>query len=225
MQQHTRPRSTGPEDAGRVGAIDKTFQAFLLRQQDLLRRKDAQLQKTPTEMQVAAKVVKVGQDVIDNFINRKKEAVSQKAARIQQMQEEMIREVCMSTEFAQKAHAADNIQPPDFIDRHYKNVHLFRENSVAKAKARWKVDQPYEAGESKVLDNSRKVTLEEALETHKRLQAHPGMHNREPPDLTPKPVEPVFRVSGNPYTGGKTDRLVEKLGDKACVYAFPASID
>ena len=145
---------------------------------------------------------------IQGFLKRKEEEVLEKAACMRKRQDLAWAEVCLSSPYAQKLHSKEATQPPDFLDRHYRNHEDFRNHAVTKALAKWKIDNPHEAGESKVLDNSKVITLAEARAFYAKVSEYPNCANREPPNREPKILEPVFRSSGNPYQGGKVPEIV-----------------
>ena len=57
------------------------------------------------------------QDVIEGFLKRMKDEVSERALMLEKKQEEFMAEVCLSTAFAKKLHSRENVQPSDFLDR------------------------------------------------------------------------------------------------------------
>lgn len=51
-------------------------------------------------------------------------------------------------------------------------------------------------------------------------QDFPHVSNRERPTST-EPPEPGFNFTGNPYEGGKAEKLLEKLGPKSGITLPP----
>mmetsp|Transcript_98354 Transcript_98354/g.158593 ORF Transcript_98354/g.158593 Transcript_98354/m.158593 type:complete len:207 (-) Transcript_98354:77-697(-) len=201
--------------------VDPNFHSFLSRQKESLERKARRCLTAPPPVPM----MQASMEVIEEFIKRKQDSVGDKAACILKMQETFMAEVCLSTAFAQKMHSKEVVQSSQFLDRHYKGVEAERVRHVAKARAKWKLEYGHEVGESYVLDNLRVVTSAEAASLYQKLSEFPNISNREPPNLDPKVIEPMFRSSGNPYQGGKADFLRAYLGEKACLAPLPASID
>jgi len=164
---------------------------------------------------------------IQAYIEQKQIYIVEKRAMIARQQDEEIEAKRMATEWARRLNSKEIVQTPEFLDRNFTFAHEMRDALKEEALKSWKTDYPFEAGESRILDNNKVITIKEAVEIYKRMSTFPNIANREPPNKEPKEFEaPNFRtMCANPYQGGKADWLRHKLGERAGVEPLPSRID
>ncbi len=160
---------------------------------------------SPTKSDGGKKADKKGDgvDKFDLFFKRNMEYRAAKEEYLEQLQD-----------FFCPPRAGSPVQAPWFMERHDpKRVHEYFQEVVNDAQRKWRQDHPLDPGESPLF-KKKTVTQEEVDRYWKKNKDYPHVSNREPPTQAVPPV-PGFRTSGNPYEGGKADRLLTKLGPKA----------
>mmetsp|Transcript_38586 Transcript_38586/g.89978 ORF Transcript_38586/g.89978 Transcript_38586/m.89978 type:complete len:298 (-) Transcript_38586:177-1070(-) len=197
-----------------------SWHKFLGRQEATSQRAQVRCQSAPPER----RTIKIDADREAEFLQRQAEVVKHKQESIEALFKEMRAETVLSTEFAKRQHDRSRRQSKDWLVKHGpKGSKEMNDKAWQEAHARWKKDYVYGIGESPILP-SKQLSQEEANTFYERVKAFPCISNRVPPSK-PRPYEATgMKVSGNPYEGGKADKLRLKLGDRACVGRLPASL-
>mmetsp|Transcript_56901 Transcript_56901/g.116462 ORF Transcript_56901/g.116462 Transcript_56901/m.116462 type:complete len:306 (-) Transcript_56901:6-923(-) len=178
-----------------------SFRAFLHRQSDLLQTRENRCRSADLRLRKK----QLENEKLEEFLKRQEEF-------LQAREERNLEEERIHIEMSKSCHPP--LQDPEFLKRNGpRSAPRFFEKAVEKAKWKWKQDVQYDVGESPLF--KKKLVLPQEVDTFwGRMKEFPSVANREPPPTISKP-ESGFRLSGNPYVGGKADVLMHRLGEKS----------
>mmetsp|Transcript_29568 Transcript_29568/g.74382 ORF Transcript_29568/g.74382 Transcript_29568/m.74382 type:complete len:298 (-) Transcript_29568:185-1078(-) len=197
-----------------------SWHKFLGRQEATTQRAQIRCQSAPPER----RSIKMDAEREAEFLQRQAEVLEHRKESLQAIEKEMVSETILSTDFAKRQHDRSRRQSKEWLLKHGpKGSREMNEKAVQEAQKRWKKDYVYGIGESPILPN-KQVNPDEAIAFYERVKAFPCISNRVPPQKPPPYESTGMKVSGNPYEGGKADKLRQKLGDRACVGRLPASL-